>query len=88
MNKTDYQIRYAAGMWWLIDVNQDGFNYKAPQSLNETGMYIYRRLCDGKSVHKIAEEMSNDFGINVEVAMNDIEEFVGSMDEKLIRREG
>lgn len=88
MNKKVYQIRYAAGMWWLIDVNQNGFDYKSPQSLNDTGMYIYIRLSEGKSVSRIAEDMNKDFGISVVDAIKDIKEFIGIMDEKGILREG
>ena len=57
-------------------------------SLNETGMYIYTRLCDKKDVMQIAEELHNDFGISITDAKKDIEDFIVIMIKKGILREG
>ena len=32
-----YQIRQAAGMYWLLDMEQPGIPYRQPVLLNETG---------------------------------------------------
>lgn len=88
MNEKQYQIRYAGGSYWLLDMDQDGLNYKIPPSLNETGMYIYTKLHDGMSTELIAEQMHDEFGISNEQALGDIKVFIDSMIQKGIIREG
>ena len=35
-----YQIRHAAGQYWLLDMHQEVEDYKAPIVMNETGALI------------------------------------------------
>lgn len=82
MQKKNYQIRHAGGKYWLLDMEQDGIQYNIPSFINETGMYIYTRMCDGKDAGVIAQEMHNDFSIDVKQALSDVEEFICIMREK------
>ena len=88
MSKNNYQIRHAGGHYWLLDMDQDGLNYKAPPAMNESGMYIYRRLEENKSVEEIIDDMCNDFKICKEEAAVDVDEFIRQMVKKGIIREG
>lgn len=76
MGKKRYQLRYAGGQYWLLDMKQEGFNYKAPISFNETGMYIYQGLENKDSIQTIAENISHRFEINIENALRDVNEFI------------
>ena len=43
MQKNRYQLRCAAGKYWLLDMEQDGETYRPPLMLNESGAYIFRQ---------------------------------------------
>ena len=43
-----YQIRQAAGMYWLLDMEQSGIPYRQPVLLNETGAAFWKLLVQGK----------------------------------------
>ena len=38
--RTLYQLRYAAGIYWLLDMSQPGYPYRKPLPLNEMGAAI------------------------------------------------
>lgn len=40
MQKNRYQLRCAAGKYWLLDMEQDGETYRPPLMLNERGLYL------------------------------------------------
>lgn len=45
-----YELRKAAGLYWLLDLRQDGEHYKPPLAMNEMGAEIfkYRQLGDNE----------------------------------------
>lgn len=45
-----YELRKAAGLYWLLDLRQDGEHYKPPLAMNEMGTEIfkYRQLGDSE----------------------------------------
>ena len=45
--KTLYQLRYAAGIYWLLDMSQPGYPYRKPLPLNEMGASIWRMMEKG-----------------------------------------
>ncbi len=87
MGDNRIQIRHAAGSYWLLDMEQDGFHYNNPPALNESGIYIYQLLCEGKTIRQIAGQMKDEFGISEEQAMEDAAAFAAQMKEKGIIRE-
>ena len=50
-----YQLRYAAGTYWLSDTNPEGSVIPRPLELNETATEIWKMLEDGKKTEEIAE---------------------------------
>ena len=52
--KERYQLRQAAGAYWLLDMEQ-GEQYKKPFMLNECGAYIYRAYISGMSEDEIMQ---------------------------------
>lgn len=49
MQKNKYQLRCAAGKYWLLDMEQDGEPYRPPLMLNESGAYIFRQYKIGRA---------------------------------------
>ena len=71
-----YQLRYAAGSYWLLDMEQSGKDYVQPVALNEAGAEIWRRLQAGGTVEQIAEEFHRQFQIPLSEAVEDIRQFI------------
>ena len=45
-----YQLRYAAGQYWLLDMEQEGSPYKHPKNLNCVGAEIWKRMESGQQM--------------------------------------
>ena len=52
---TRFQLRHAAGLYWLLDMEQDAGSYKKPLAMNEMGAEIFKLMQDGKTNLQIAE---------------------------------
>ena len=70
-----FQLRNAAGIYWLIDMEQEGVPYRKPIPVNETGAKIWSLREMGKSQSEIAKELAECYGISVEEAAADVEAF-------------
>ena len=70
-----YQLRNAAGLYWLLDMEQPGVPYRKPLPMNETGAMLWSMVANGMSRSKISEYLCETFGIPEEEAQNDVQEF-------------
>ncbi len=70
-----YQLRYAAGMYWLLDMEQSGMEYKKPFCMNETGAEIWKGLSAGESVEVIVKRLGADNTVSQEEITNDVREY-------------
>lgn len=75
MKYGDYQLRYAAGTYWLLNTEQRGTAYVRPLALNASGAYIWRMLCDGFDKTAIVDRLCAEYGLAREAALKDVEEF-------------
>lgn len=73
--KQRYQLRYAAGLYWLLDMEQSGLEYKKPFCMNETGAEIWKGLSSGESVEAIAERLGAGNTVSREEITNDVLEY-------------
>lgn len=79
--KTDrYQIRYAAGCFWALDMEQTGEHLCRPIPLNACGAFLFERYAAGMSVGQLAEELSREYEIPMEQAAEDAEDFCRQME--------
>lgn len=74
--KKRYQIRKAAGLYWLLDMEQSGIGRQEQIVLNESGAYIWKQYERLRSEAAVAEELNREFGISVEEALADVEQFL------------
>ncbi len=74
-NISKYQLRHAAGQYWLLDMEQSGLPYRHPLSMNELGAEIWNRMLQGRSNVQIAEDLSKEYEVTVEEILEDIESF-------------
>lgn len=70
-----YQLRHAAGLYWLLDMEQDGPEYRRPLPLNEAGAEIWRSLADGMEVDAVADMLCRKYGAGEEEARADVRQF-------------
>ena len=74
-NMENYQLRYAAGQYWLLDMQQTGMPYKCPMSMNSMGAEIWRMLERGLSCEEIATDFSKEYDVAEEEMREDIIQF-------------
>ena len=70
-----YQLRYAAGLYWLLDMEQPGVPYKKPLSMNEIGADIFRMMAKGLDREQIVEVLCREYQMPRSVIQADVEQF-------------
>lgn len=80
-----YQLREAAGFWWLIDMTQTGEDFAAPLQLNETGAMLFRGLCEGLDEEELADRLASGYGLLVKEAREDVAAFAAQLAANGIR---
>ncbi len=70
-----YQLRYAAGRYWLLDMNQQRNVYKRPMSMNAMGARIWEMLQKGLSDSEIAANLSLEYDADEKEILQDVLEF-------------
>ncbi len=81
-NDTKYQIRKAAGIYWLIDIEQEGVPYRRPIPLNKMGADIWQCLAQGENPKMIAEKLSKEYDMEQEAMQKDISCFIKQLKEQ------
>lgn len=77
-NSARYQLRKAAGIYWLIDRKQEGVPFRKPVTLNEMGADIWRLLMKMQK-NQVVENLCGEYQINREQAERDIEQFLDEL---------
>ena len=76
-----YQLRYAAGMYWLLDVEQEGIPYKRPLSMNEVGARIWEMTVKGLNRGQIVDSLCREYQADRELVEPDVEQFYAQLAE-------
>ena len=71
-----YQLRHAAGLYWLIDMEQPDKAYHSPIPLNEGGAKLWRLIDGGSSLDEICQSLCVESGISLEQARADATDFI------------
>ncbi|MCH5187067.1 MAG: PqqD family protein [Oscillospiraceae bacterium] len=77
-----YQLRHAAGLYWLLDMEQSGTSYVSPLPLNEAGAQILQMLADGMSENEIGGRLCEKYGVSPGEAKNDVRDFIMQLKDK------
>lgn len=80
MQYGDYQLRYAAGMYWLLNTKQRGLHYIRPLSLNECGAHLWRLLSAGADKAELVNSLCAQYGLERSEALRDVEGFLEQLD--------
>lgn len=79
-----YRLRQAGGVYWLLDISQPGVPYKEPIVLNEVGADIWKLLQEGYSEEKIIYQISTEYGVDSEIATQDVRDFFEELRKRKI----
>lgn len=77
-----YQLRHAAGRYWLLDMQQDGLVYHKPIELNECAAFIWEMCVRRRTQEEIASELQKNYGIPIEQAREDTQQFIMRLREQ------
>lgn len=77
--QTGYQLREAAGDYWLINMEQKGLPFEKPLMLNQCGALIWKEYSAGKAMGEIAGMLRQFYGIGPAEAEADVEDFIGQL---------
>lgn len=78
-NYADYQLRQAAGQYWLLDMKQSGEPYKQPLSMNDIGAEIWGMMVDGFHREEIVRCLSEEYEAEQEEIRQDVLQFQKSL---------
>lgn len=74
-----YQLRYAAGLYWLLDMQQAGDSYIAPVPLNAVGAQLWRLFERGMSEAEVCRWLCEEYELPPEQAQIDVREFIAQL---------
>ena len=81
--RSRYQLRRAAGVYWLLDMEQDGLSCERPIMLNECGAFLWQRFRDGKTKEAAVQELCAVDGIRPVCGLDSYQGFLGLLRVKL-----
>jgi hypothetical protein len=81
MSCKDYQLRHAAGMYWLLDMRQQGKEYQRPVFLNESGAFLWELLEQGLNRDQIVNRLCQEFDTEPEDVEKDVEDFFQQLEQ-------
>lgn len=70
--KPKYQLRSAAGAYWLLQMDQSGKENIKPILMNECGAYIWKLHQKGNREKEIIEKLCEKYEIAYEEASGDV----------------
>lgn len=76
----DYQLREAAGCYWLIDMRQSGRTWKQPLRLNETGAFLLQGVYEGNTREELAAALAAHYEMAAEELQEDVDAFLAQLD--------
>lgn len=76
-----YQLRYAAGIYWLLDIGQEGVPYRKPLPMNEVGAAIWKMMVQGLDRKQIVEALCREYQVTDETVQRDVEQFQAQLAE-------
>ena len=72
---SEYQLRQAAGKYWLLHMEQKGVPYERPLKLNQAGAEMWTLLQEGKTTEQIVEYLAREYEVSAEKIIEDIKQF-------------
>lgn len=78
-----YQLRHAAGKYWLLDMQQPDRGYNAPVAVNDSGAMILEIYLKTGDMEAAAQKLREEYEIEKDEALADVKDFL-----EQLRRQG
>lgn len=79
MRKQRYVLQKSAGIYWLIDSEQEGVPFRKPLRMNEMGATIWNLKQEGYSVSEIVANLQKEYDADEAVLKRDVEVFMAEL---------
>lgn len=70
-----YQLRHAAGSYWILDMWQEGLYYRKPLLVNEVGACIWEMMEQQKTDEEIVAALCRKYKASEEEVQEDVAQF-------------
>lgn len=77
--KSGYQVRFAAGQYWILDMGQEGVPYRKPLAVNGIGARIWEMMERGMDRDGIADCLCEEYQAGRQTVLEDIDRFRGQV---------
>ncbi len=74
-----YQLRYAAGRFYLLDMKQLGVPYKRPMELNHIGAEIWQMMMEGFTIEQVVQKLAEEYEADAADVREDVLQFQKSL---------
>lgn len=78
---SEYQLREAAGKYWLLHMTQKGNAYERPLQLNSMGATLWNLFLNGKTVRQSAEILSEEYQVPITELEEDVRMFCRQLEQ-------
>ncbi len=72
---SEYQLRQAAGKYWLLHMEQKGVPYERPLQLNQMGAELWKLLQEGKTTEQVIKDFVIRYDVPEEEIRDDVMQF-------------
>lgn len=79
MTEQRYVLQKAAGIYWLIDSEQEGVPFRKPLRMNEMGATIWNLKQEGKTVPEIVGTLQKEYDADEAMLTRDVEVFMAEL---------
>jgi ABC-type arginine transport system ATPase subunit len=81
--KRKYQLRHAAGRYWLLDMEQSGKEYHKPIVMNESGAVLWQYWQSGATQEEMVSALCRIYKIEENEARHDAAVFLEKIQNQL-----
>lgn len=71
----EYQLRTAAGKFWLIHMEQRGIPYERPLQLNSIGAEMWKLFCKEMNSEQVATILAREYQMEINEVREDVRRF-------------
>lgn len=79
--KDGFVLREVAGQAVVIAVGEASKNFYGMINLNETGKFIWQEIAQGLDVERIADDLTQEYKVDLEIARRDTVRILGQMEK-------
>ncbi|MDR0949855.1 MAG: PqqD family protein [Lachnospiraceae bacterium] len=71
-----FQLRHAAGIYWLLDMSQSGKEYQKPITMNESGAFLWKMNQEKRTPEEMVQAICERYHIDEDEALEDVKDFL------------